>query len=191
MQIKIINCEEVDEKELESLRSKPHQKLEDVLRAYGMPCQNADSAEGFLAKVITDHVEWVLDMIEDWSDEEARSVLETGALAKEIGQITTVYTRITYPLSRPALFRFDLELNNKTLTAGHLLWIYTIAYHNVYDMEEKESGDPGRITGMFNRAKSNGPFGIWGHDISDLIYNGSSIIEVYDTQVFCEFECDS
>ena len=33
-------------------------------------------------------------------------------------------------------------------------------------------GDPGHIQGMLNRESSDGPYGIWGHDIGDLVLGG-------------------
>lgn len=40
-------------------------------------------------------------------------------------------------------------------------------YVKIYESEN----DPGHIPGMLNRAESVGDYGIWGHDMSDLILN--------------------
>lgn len=102
--------------------------------------------------------------------------------------IKTVYTIITYPLSKPAIIKFDCLV---PITYGVLLYIYTYAYQLVYKLEEENVGNPGLIPGMLNRAKSKGMFGIYGHNIDDLVYNGNSIIEIHDDYIICDFHCDS
>ena len=200
LMIEIISCEEVSALEFKTLKVNRLEKIRDILNGYGAPCKEAKSAEKFVMNIVKDHAEWLIDALEDYGDDQDDFDEEYGdmsilgnleKLAREFNNISTVYTRITYPLKRPALFRFNLNLNGKTLTAGHLLWIYTWAYQMVYALEEEEDGNPGDIPGMFNRATSNGPFGIWGHCIGDLDYNGSSKVDVYNDYVICEFDCDS
>lgn len=50
-----------------------------------------------------------------------------------------------------------------------------LKYQKLYEWEEAQESH--LIPGMLNRAKTDGPFGIWGHDITDLIYNGHSSIK--------------
>jgi len=42
------------------------------------------------------------------------------------------------------------------------------AYKNIYDEEEQQVGDPGTYENLYNRKKSEGPYGIWGHQLGDL-----------------------
>ena len=102
--------------------------------------------------------------------------------------IRTIYANISYPLTNPAIIKVT---TNENITYAVLLYMYTKAYQYVYKMEEKVVGDPGSIPGMLNRAKSDGQFGIWGHDIEDLVYNGFSEVEVYKNHIVCDFNCDS
>lgn len=102
--------------------------------------------------------------------------------------IKTIYTIITYPLSKPAYFKF---ISKEPVTFGMLLFAYTYAYQKIYELEEQDDGNPGLISGMLNRATSKGRFGIWGHDLNDLVYNGGSTISVCEDFVICEFGCDS
>lgn len=95
-----------------------------------------------------------------------------------------VYATIRYPVSRPAVFRYEL---NAPARYGTLLYLYTDAYQRMYSLES----DPGCVPRMLNRAESDGPFGIWGHYIDDLVYNGSSSVKVYEGGAVCEFEVDS
>jgi hypothetical protein len=42
-------------------------------------------------------------------------------------------------------------------------------YERIYREEDEAVGRTGHIPGMLNRDKSEGPYGIWGHDIDDLV----------------------
>lgn len=106
--------------------------------------------------------------------------------------IKYVYAVISYPLANIAIIKFTCR---QPVTYGMLLYLYTVAYKLVYKIEDYDVGHPtNHIPGMFNRQRSSGRFGIWGHDIEDLVYNGNSSICVYEganDSVVCRFECDS
>ncbi len=102
--------------------------------------------------------------------------------------IFTIYTIIEYPVRESAIFKFE---TSSEITYGILLYAYTIAYQLMYALEEEDDADPGHIPGMVNRDTSNGRFGIWGHDIGDLAYNGRSQVWIHDHRVVCNFICDS
>jgi hypothetical protein len=209
--------QEIEAREFETLKSDPDRILNDLLGYFGRPSQDAKSYDEFIESLADNYVKYIDPEYDEWvrtydSLDEAKNARRKSILAdlnKRVGdRISKVYTKITYPLSRTAIFCFDLsfggddtdadadadadtDTDNGPLTAGHLLWIYTVAYQTVYALEEEEDGDPGHISGMLNRAKSNGPFGIWGHDITDLVYNGGSTVHIYEEYVICEFDCDS
>lgn len=48
------------------------------------------------------------------------------------------------------------------------------AYKRIYQEEEAAVGNPGHASGLLNRAPSNGPYGIRGHDLADLVLEGAS-----------------
>ena len=48
-------------------------------------------------------------------------------------------------------------------------------YAQMYREEEEDAGNPGNITGMFNRQTTAGRYGVWGHDIGDLMLYSISI----------------
>ena len=80
------------------------------------------------------------------------------------------------------------------VTYGKVLYLYTYAYQHMYELEDEDVGEEtGNVPGMLNRAMSEGRFGIWGHSIGDLAYNGASTIEYADDgeTVVCRFSCDS
>jgi hypothetical protein len=198
------NCAEVEEAEFDSLKQADSLNvLKDSLEYFGRPSQEAESYSTFADELVEGSAKYLDPTWDEWvqtydSIDDARIVMRQqtrDALNKPVSEnssIKKVYTAIRYPLSRPARFCYDITVEDSNpLTVGHLLYIYTLAYQMVYALEEEEEGDPGHIPGMLNRSKSDGPFGIWGHDIEDLVYNGGSTIEVYDGYVICDFDCDS
>jgi hypothetical protein len=104
-------------------------------------------------------------------------------------KVKNVVVHINYPVTNPACFKFNCE--NISVTYGMVLYLYTYAYQLMYKLEDEECGPTPNIPGMINRGKSDGQFGIWGYDIGDLVYNGSSLIHVCDDTVVCYFSCDS
>lgn len=104
--------------------------------------------------------------------------------------IRKVYCYITYPLDNPALIKF---VCNKPVTYGMLLYCYTYAYQLVYDLEDKDVRSKTETVkpNMLNSDESGGRFGIWGHSIGELGYNGGCKIKIYKTKVICSFSCDS
>ena len=73
--------------------------------------------------------------------------------------------RIIYPLSVEVLRERELKggFSRKDL----FRWIYE-EYKKIYEEEEKQVGDPGTYERLYNRKKSSGPYGIWGHYLNDL-----------------------
>lgn len=81
------------------------------------------------------------------------------------GKYLFVYS---YPLSRPAHFHHELTPD---MTGEDLCVLGRTDYEAIYAAED----DPGHIPGMLNRATSDGPYGIWGHDFSDLFFEGINV----------------
>ena len=75
---------------------------------------------------------------------------------------------IDYPTSNP--YTAKLKTGKKGLTRIQLADKVCKHYRKMYAEENGTAGgDPGHIPGMLNRARSEGKYGIWGHDIGDLI----------------------
>lgn len=70
-----------------------------------------------------------------------------------------------YPLSNVVKFNFS---KSGGFSIYDIIKYICSGYERIYREEEEEVGNPGHIPGMFNRMASNGPYGIWGHDINDL-----------------------
>ena len=159
---------------------------EDYLEYIGRPSQDIRTYQYFIDEIFTDF---------DSDDDSDDPYFDPEELREKFDQIVSpniknIYTAIDYPLRKPAQFKFTIK-DNIDVTFGFLLYTYTVAYQMVYEIEDEEEGHPGYIKGMFNRQQSNGKFGIWGHDIGDLVYNGCSKIHVSGENVFCYFDCDS
>lgn len=153
-------------------------KEEDVFGYWGRPSMDVDDYSTFRDSLINDSYP------DGLGDKDIEKKVD-----QPISQnYRTIYTVHDYPLSREVYFKFEC---NQPVTYGILLYAYTIAYQLIYKLEDEDSGDPGFIQNTFNRSTSNGKFGIWGHYIGDLVYNGISRINYYPNEVVCYFSCDS
>jgi len=75
---------------------------------------------------------------------------------------------IDYPVSNP--YKAKIKIGEKGMTRIKLANEICKHYRKMYAVEDGTAGgDPGHIPGMFNRATSKGKYGIWGHDLGDLV----------------------
>lgn len=81
---------------------------------------------------------------------------------------------IDYPLNKPAVF----EIESAT-SIGVIISSIGEAYRKIYNEEEETSSlnvTPPEERGMcLNRNRTNGRYGIWGHDIEDLYIEGITV----------------
>jgi hypothetical protein len=83
-------------------------------------------------------------------------------------------TTVTLLLDYPLIKEFSFELKSPDgFTKGELVQMISKQYHEVYSIEEASASiktvPPDKRVGMYNRNITNGKFGIWGHDLSDLV----------------------
>ncbi len=78
-----------------------------------------------------------------------------------------ILIKYTYPLSTSVVLGF--KSNDIGFTRAELARKICEGYHQIYNEEESAVGNSGNISGMLNRASSEGPYGIYGHHISDLL----------------------
>lgn len=102
------------------------------------------------------------------SDEYTEAMVEK-ALGLKDGTYTFGYH---YPLSNDAKFTHILT---PEATNIDVLILARKDYEDIYAAEDAAVGDPGNTPGLLNRGKSEGPYGIWGHDFSDLYFEGATI----------------
>ncbi len=76
---------------------------------------------------------------------------------------------VDYPLS--SNYKFEL-ISKKGFTRAQLIKEISKCYYQLYDEEEKTATIktvPMQQRKIFNRNQTNGKYGIWGHDIGDLV----------------------
>ena len=100
-------------------------------------------------------------------DPKAKVINGSDVMFKTKRPVTFIYD---YPLNRTA--RIPHTVKSGKWTRTEVCRLIQRDYARIYRMEEKVTGDPGNIPGMFNRLATNGPFGIWGHSIGDLVIEG-------------------
>lgn len=81
---------------------------------------------------------------------------------------TEIYIKYSYPLSKSHIHK-HITKNPNGFTRKELYEQIAAHYHTIYAEEDAAVGPTSNIPGMFNRDTSNGPHGIWGHHIGDLI----------------------
>lgn len=86
-----------------------------------------------------------------------------------------IRVKYNYPLSRTVIFEFTAD--GDCFTRAELIRNICEGYVKIYK-EEDDAGHPGTVSKQcLNRAQSHGPYGIWGHDISDLVLHRVSQLE--------------
>lgn len=81
---------------------------------------------------------------------------------------------ITYPLRTP--YEHAFSVSNKGMTRIQLVSLIVKCYRKIYQEEDSAVGKKTQnIPGMLNRDTSNGPYGIWGHNIEDLMLCSATI----------------
>ncbi len=75
---------------------------------------------------------------------------------------------IDYPLTTS--FKRKFETGKTGMTRRQLVNLAVDSYKKIYKTEDMGVGEAtGNIPGMFNRATSDGRYGIWGHGLGDLV----------------------
>lgn len=103
----------------------------------------------------------------DNPNEDIRQLTDRDSLVIEA---TTLTLLLDYPLNN----EFSFELSSpEGFTKGELIQMIRKQYHDVYLTEEESASvktvPPDKRVGVYNRNITNGKFGIWGHDLSDLV----------------------
>ena len=75
--------------------------------------------------------------------------------------------KFSYPLSKEAVFTFQ---NKNGFTRKDVIQHIVDTYRRIYQEEDESLTETAPTTpGMLNRGATNGKWGIWGHDIGDLV----------------------
>jgi len=96
-----------------------------------------------------------------------------------------------YPFSK----QYNVEIkSSKGFTRKMLIMEISKIYHHIYNQEEKTATVktlPMEKRTMYNRNETNGKFGIWGHDIGDLVLSGIDVHQTLKGQIILTLSIES
>lgn len=91
---------------------------------------------------------------------------------------------IDYPLNKPTTISLS---NPKGFTRKDLALEISKQYHKIYTEEEATAKTKTipveQRTGLINRNETDGKYGIWGHDIGDLVLSGIEVHQAKDGEI--------
>lgn len=131
-------------------------------------------------------IPWI--SIEHAANEISRLVNPDEILIKQ----TSAKLIIDYPLNNPAI----IEITNPNgFSRKDLILIISKKYIEIYN-EEESSATTKTIpleqrTGLINRNQTDGKYGIWGHDISDLGLSGIELYQNKEGQITISLQIES
>ncbi len=104
-----------------------------------------------------------------------------------------VKLRIDYPIAKPVFF--DLSGDEKGFTRKQIILAISKKYHQMYDEEEKTAKIKtipmkDRKT-LANRNQTDGKYGVWGHDLSDLDLDSIIVYRSADGTIVLDLEIES
>ncbi len=122
------------------------------------------------------------DSLDEYAAEDGRQAPDPKEVVLKEGKYSLV---ITYPLSNPYNGKFEVGKNG--LTRGELVEKVIESYKEIYATEDDDVGAPtGNISGMLNRASSDGRYGIWGHCMEDLLLHTAYVGKDNVIEVACD-----
>ena len=112
-----------------------------------------------------------------YMDDAPELLIDADEIVLKVDKATLV---LDYPLETPVTRHLCAE-NGVAFTRGELMKLIAETYGRVYELEANSQSsptpEPGDREGALNRPGSDGEFGIYGHDYSDL---GVSSIDAYE-----------
>ncbi|MGZ3832048.1 MAG: hypothetical protein ACXVB0_00895 [Mucilaginibacter sp.] len=105
---------------------------------------------------------------------------------------TKVIAIIDYPLTKE--WRFEL-ISANGFTREQLVKAISEKYHEIYKEEETTASvktvPADKRTDTYNRNETNGKYGIWGHDLSDLALDSISVYKTDSGDIILSLDIDS
>jgi hypothetical protein len=104
-----------------------------------------------------------------------------------------VILKIDYPLTKPVFI--ELTSQSKGFTRQQIILEISKRYHQLYDEEERSAtiktvpAEQRKTT--YNRNETDGKYGIWGHDLSDLELSSIDIYQNADGRIFLTLDIES
>lgn len=171
----------------------PKNIMNNVFPGAGRPCDDVKMFYSYFAEI--ERIAIDDDIVKACEEDECENIyLNFTEFIKTadnsiFDNIKDVYCLIKYPVRNPAFIHIQLH---GSLTYDKLLYAYSVAYQTMYDIEENTNNKifiPTSV--LLNRSETDGLFGIWGHDIVDLEYDGNSELKIYDNFVIFSAGCSS
>ena len=111
-------------------------------------------------------------------------------------EIVITENRVTIIIDYPLKNAYITELtSNKGFTRENLIIAIQKMYHDIYEEEEASATvktiPAEKRTTMYNRNETNGKYGIWGHDISDLVLTSIWVYKNQSGKIFLSLQIDS
>jgi len=104
---------------------------------------------------------------------------------------TTATLIIDYPLNKPFTLKM---LSKKGFTRAMLLKTIVDSYKRIYKEEETTATvktTPADQRPIMNRNQTNGKYGVWGHDLTDLALTGILVYQLPNGEIILNLEIDS
>ena len=130
-----------------------------------------------MSKKITVTFERKYDEAKPWNKNNTSPYISVASPSRDIAaqrnpndiviNMKEIKVKYTYPLTHSEILTFNAD-NDTAFTRSELARKICEGYKFIYDTEHAAVSDPGHLPGMLNRKRSQGPYGIWGHDIGDL-----------------------
>lgn len=104
-------------------------------------------------------------------------------------KVVITYNEITliidYPLNNPA--EFVIKSPSNGFTKKQLALVISEKYHEIYKAEESSAKTKTipveKREGVINRNETDGTYGIWGHDIDDLVLSSAEVYKMEDGKI--------
>jgi len=110
-------------------------------------------------------------------------------------EIVIPETKLTIIIDYPLSSNYKFELISKSgFTRTQLINEISKHYYQLYDEEEKTASIktiPLKERKIYNRNQTNGKYGIWGHDIGDLVLDEIHVYKKSTGEVFLVLQLES
>ncbi len=108
-------------------------------------------------------------------------------------QPDTCFLIIDYPLKNPA--KFTITPGKNGMSRKEFVWLVNEKYYEIYAEEENTSHiktiPKKERKQLLNRNETDGRYGIWGHDLSDLALNTLYVYRRPNGRIFLILDMDS
>jgi hypothetical protein len=139
---------------------------------------------------LTDYPEGFIPYIElEHPEKSIKQLINKDEIVVKEDTITLI---IEYPLTS----EYRLKINSKHgFTRRELIMEISKAYHKLYEEEEAtatiKTVPVAQRTTLYNRNQTNGKYGIWGHDIADLILAEVMIYKALSGEIILSLNIES